>query len=318
MVAVGGRARHATGSKLTANPACLRNKLVMRKKGGKPSEPGAIKDGNSRPTNASQGKTSHSPRPQRGRLIEGRLMAGFNGDQIALLRTIGQYPKDDAPRLIYADCLDENGDPLRAAFIRTHIRAGKLTGRAGNLLHQLLPEWLASLGLTDLRWRRYGRFVYLRFSLPAPAGTRRQPRRLVTLEWVRGFVEICRLEKADAIDGIGPALTRNEPAVRFTMGSVWKYEYEYGPADNYRRAIGRPGEVLACVIRREKVGLFFDHLRGSGGGARELVRYRRRTKESEQVFFGRVHRYVDEAETAAAAARELERTARLRSIDWWY
>lgn len=43
-------------------------------------------------------------------------------DQDALLAAIRQSPDDDAPRLIYADWLDEHGDPDRAEFIRLQIK----------------------------------------------------------------------------------------------------------------------------------------------------------------------------------------------------
>lgn len=47
-------------------------------------------------------------------------------DGSALLRAILEDPDDDAPRLIYADWLDENGDPARAAFIRAQIKLARL------------------------------------------------------------------------------------------------------------------------------------------------------------------------------------------------
>jgi uncharacterized protein (TIGR02996 family) len=39
----------------------------------------------------------------------------------ALLRAICENPDDDAPRLVYADWLDEHGDPRQAEFIRVQI-----------------------------------------------------------------------------------------------------------------------------------------------------------------------------------------------------
>jgi uncharacterized protein (TIGR02996 family) len=42
-------------------------------------------------------------------------------DRDALLRAICDSPDDDAPRLVYADWLDENGDPRQAEFIRVQI-----------------------------------------------------------------------------------------------------------------------------------------------------------------------------------------------------
>lgn len=43
-------------------------------------------------------------------------------DRAAMLRTILEHPEDDAPRLVYADWLDEQGEHERAEFIRDQIR----------------------------------------------------------------------------------------------------------------------------------------------------------------------------------------------------
>src|SRR5262249_3822520 len=45
----------------------------------------------------------------------------------AFLQSIVDAPADDAPRLIFADWLDEHGDPERARFIRTQCRLAGLT-----------------------------------------------------------------------------------------------------------------------------------------------------------------------------------------------
>lgn len=42
-------------------------------------------------------------------------------DEPALLRAVLAAPADDTPRLVYADWLDENGQPERAAFIRQGV-----------------------------------------------------------------------------------------------------------------------------------------------------------------------------------------------------
>ena len=39
-------------------------------------------------------------------------------DDDSFLRAIGAAPADDAPRLVYADWLDDHGQPERAEFIR--------------------------------------------------------------------------------------------------------------------------------------------------------------------------------------------------------
>jgi uncharacterized protein (TIGR02996 family) len=43
-------------------------------------------------------------------------------EEEALLRAICIEPEDDTPRLVYADWLDENGQPERASFIRFQIQ----------------------------------------------------------------------------------------------------------------------------------------------------------------------------------------------------
>jgi uncharacterized protein (TIGR02996 family) len=43
-----------------------------------------------------------------------------------LLRAVCESPDDDTPRLVFADWLDENGEPERAEFIRVQIEQTKL------------------------------------------------------------------------------------------------------------------------------------------------------------------------------------------------
>lgn len=77
------------------------------------------------------------------------------GDQAALLDAVVQNPDDDAPRLLYADWLQQNGDPDRAEFIRLQCEAARLldcperrerTASAAALLERCRPRWLADLG----------------------------------------------------------------------------------------------------------------------------------------------------------------------------
>jgi uncharacterized protein (TIGR02996 family) len=49
-------------------------------------------------------------------------------DGDALLRAILDAPEDDAPRLVYADWLEEHGDADRAAFIRVQVQLARLPG----------------------------------------------------------------------------------------------------------------------------------------------------------------------------------------------
>src|SRR5581483_5981629 len=72
-------------------------------------------------------------------------------DRGAFLRAIRDRPHDDAPRLVYADWLDEHGDPERAEFIRTQCelargvadpaRAAALAKREEFLLKKHRAAW---------------------------------------------------------------------------------------------------------------------------------------------------------------------------------
>ncbi|MBY0457216.1 MAG: TIGR02996 domain-containing protein, partial [Gemmataceae bacterium] len=81
-------------------------------------------------------------------------------DGDALLRAICENPGEDTPRLVYADWLDENGDPERAEFIRLQcaLDAGdpfapdrwSLLRREWNLLRRYGERWVRDDGLSDL------------------------------------------------------------------------------------------------------------------------------------------------------------------------
>jgi uncharacterized protein (TIGR02996 family) len=73
----------------------------------------------------------------------------------AFLQAIREEPEDDAPRLIYADWLDEHGESDRAAFIRAQCRlatledsapeAAALREQARAILREHWDEWIAPL-----------------------------------------------------------------------------------------------------------------------------------------------------------------------------
>jgi uncharacterized protein (TIGR02996 family) len=70
----------------------------------------------------------------------------LSDDEFALLEMVRDQPEADAPRLVYADWLDEHGDaPLRAwaGFIRTQCALVDLP--AGDRRRELLTEQLADL-----------------------------------------------------------------------------------------------------------------------------------------------------------------------------
>src|SRR4051812_25885328 len=87
----------------------------------------------------------------------GRTMAvgGPMPDDDAFLRAIIDNPDDDLPRLVYADWLDEHGDPDRAEFIRlqcamarppmTKAEFEQRFGRSDELLAANRERWLGPL-----------------------------------------------------------------------------------------------------------------------------------------------------------------------------
>lgn len=85
----------------------------------------------------------------------------------AFIQAIREAPADDAPRLIYADWLEEHGQADRAEFIRvqchyaqmpkTHLERSVLMTRADNLLRRNWQGWVGPLREIVGPWRdRYG------------------------------------------------------------------------------------------------------------------------------------------------------------------
>src|SRR5215475_14572779 len=81
--------------------------------------------------------------------------------QSAFLADICANPDDDTPRLVYADWLDENGDPERAHFIRVQCRLARLRrydlerydleGEEEALLDKHGKKWLKPLARVTAR-----------------------------------------------------------------------------------------------------------------------------------------------------------------------
>ncbi len=72
-----------------------------------------------------------------------------------LFASIVDAPREDAPRLVYADWLEEHGDPMRAEFIRVQVEIARLEaalpGRKGN--RHPRPETRAEGKISKLRRR---------------------------------------------------------------------------------------------------------------------------------------------------------------------
>jgi len=64
-----------------------------------------------------------------------------NAEQVALIRTIAESPDDDAPRLVYCDWLEENGQEERAEFIRLQLRKDPPRDRIDRLILTRVQQW---------------------------------------------------------------------------------------------------------------------------------------------------------------------------------
>src|SRR5438105_15368274 len=86
----------------------------------------------------------------------------------AFLNDIIANPDEDGPRLVFADWLDDNGDPARAEFIRLQCERARLPPddprsldlelRVGELLGAHEPRWRAPLPkLPGITWGGFER-----------------------------------------------------------------------------------------------------------------------------------------------------------------
>jgi uncharacterized protein (TIGR02996 family) len=121
----------------------------------------------------------------------------------AFLEDVIAHPEDDAPRLIYADWLDEQGEGDRADFIRVQhalaqlppgdARRTPLLKRQGDLLGTHEDEWRASLPrLEGVTWEDFS----------------------------RGFVEAAFVDDVPTLVVQAPALFAAAPVLRLQIGEI--------------------------------------------------------------------------------------------------
>jgi uncharacterized protein (TIGR02996 family) len=116
-------------------------------------------------------------------------------DASALLAAIRARPKDDAPRLVYADWLDEHGDPDRARLIRAQVAVARPAAS---------PEDETS-ALARLRHEE----PFLRKEV---AGRLTFSRPITLVTWDRGFVRVVEARCDDFVPVAGD-LFRAEPLI---------------------------------------------------------------------------------------------------------
>jgi uncharacterized protein (TIGR02996 family) len=99
-------------------------------------------------------------------------------DADALLRAVLAAPDDDAPRLVFADWLEEHGDPDRAAFMRAQVELARMKMPD--------PRWDGFIQIGRTLWHEHREAWTAWISDWAEAS-----------EFRRGFLEHIRCEAAD-------------------------------------------------------------------------------------------------------------------------
>lgn len=103
----------------------------------------------------------------------------------ALLRAVLEKPEDDAPRLIYADWLEENGDGERAEFIRLQCESKSLMSFNGAMMTATKDESL----MRNCGYVWLGKY----YESNSPNGR--------NWNWSRGFISEIRLTCAEFVGG---------------------------------------------------------------------------------------------------------------------
>lgn len=72
-------------------------------------------------------------------------------DEVTFTQAIQERPDDNSLRLVYADWLDERGDP-RGEYLRLQVESSRMRARLHELRQQLDSKWLATVGPSELHY----------------------------------------------------------------------------------------------------------------------------------------------------------------------
>jgi uncharacterized protein (TIGR02996 family) len=149
----------------------------------------------------------------------------MTSDGDALFRAVCEYPADDTPRLVYADWLDENGQPERAEFIRLQCEDREYCRR--------FPDLDAARTRASDLLREHG----LRWELELPL--------LRGVSWgsffVRGFIDAAWVTTATALVAVADELFAAAPIRHLTLDRV-----SPGP---FSKFLGRPYAARLSSLR---------------------------------------------------------------------
>ena len=127
-----------------------------------------------------------------------------------LLRAVLCQPEEDTPRLVYADWLEENGDPDRAEFIRTEIQVARFGSKPHRTIgHEGGPvrpiEWIGqglaiTYALPDLN-QQYAKGDRVDIWSVSSRGK---------VKWLRGLRVVSAEKEAREYDGVRLVLREDE------------------------------------------------------------------------------------------------------------
>ncbi len=137
------------------------------------------------------------------------------------LADIIEHPDDDTPRLIYADWLEDHGEPERGEFIRVQCEmARRRAGPAGPVPAD--SPWLQNDRCYQALYHRERELL----DAAAIAGIW-SPEMDGSYTWRRGFVHVVRCTCAAWLEH-GPAIVRCQPVQRVELSDKSPIEYLSG------------------------------------------------------------------------------------------
>lgn len=126
------------------------------------------------------------------------------GEREALLRAVCENPDDDLTRLVFADWLEEHGEPERAQFIRVQCELHSPFRQSGTGIYELMDRERCLFEAYESRWRA---------DLPVLTG----------LEWGyyhRGFINALSVSRFDVFLSLADRLFASTPIEYLTLRGV--------------------------------------------------------------------------------------------------
>jgi uncharacterized protein (TIGR02996 family) len=230
-------------------------------------------------------------------------------EEAALLRTIMENPDDDTPRLVFADWLEEHGDPKRAEFIRTQIKIA------------WLPEY------DPYRQRIRDRNYNLIFGSPWDHLSPELPE---GIEWAlvrhrRGFPDHIEVKNVDVLIQNAAELFKVAPLQRLKLDSANSDLAKLAQFPEFRRfrsfqkALGRLGaEPISALLNSEYAAglteLTFRHA-GIRGDALRALFSSQVLRNVEVLDFSQNNHDVDVGRGLAQVLPKIKSPRRLRKLD---